>query len=89
MAIAHDLVDYELMLETMVQQEQHDFGVMLEIRHQSIRAGSLTGTLVAEDWLRRHGMDLEDRRTCESCLTWLDGHEHTAGETRSNFPTCS
>jgi hypothetical protein len=84
MAIAPELIDFELMVGVMVEQEHHDYEAMLEIRHQSIRAGSLTGTLVAEDWLRRHGMALGDRRTCESCLTWSDGHEHTAGERRSN-----
>jgi hypothetical protein len=76
MAIAHENVDFELMLDAMVKQEQHDFSVMLTIRNQSLRSRSLTGTLVAEDWLERHGMPAEDRRTCQACLAWSDGHVH-------------
>ena len=82
MPIAHELVDFEMMLDAMVKQEQHDVEVMLTIRNQSVRSRSLTGTLVAEDWLERHGMPAEDRRTCQDCLAWSDGHTHQADASR-------
>ncbi len=82
MAIAHELVDFEMMLDAMVKQEQHDFAVMLTIRNRSVRSTSLTGTLVAEDWLERHGMPAEDRQTCGTCLAWSEGHVHQAEANR-------
>ena len=76
MTITQELNDNEVLLEIMAMQELHDYEVMLEIRNRSIRDRDLAGALVAEDWLERHGMDLEDRQTCCSCLTWCEGHAH-------------
>jgi hypothetical protein len=76
MTITQELTDNEVLLEIMAMQEQHDFEVMLEIRNRSVRDRDLAGTLVAEDWLERHGMDIDDRCTCMGCLTWSDSHAH-------------
>ncbi|HVB90530.1 MAG TPA: hypothetical protein VND70_00340 [Acidimicrobiales bacterium] len=88
MEIGHEMANYELMLELMVQQEQHDYQVMLEIRDQSVGTRSLTGVLVAEDWLERHGMEAGARRTCGTCLTWSEGHVHQAVEDGSTLTIC-
>jgi hypothetical protein len=78
MTITQELVEYEVLLEIMAMQEQHDYDVMLEIRNRSFRDRDMPGTAVAEHWLERHGMDVDDRQTCSNCLTWSEGHAHSA-----------
>jgi hypothetical protein len=76
MTITQELTDNEVLLEIMAMQEQHDFDVMLEIRNRAAHDHDLASTLVAENWLERHGMDIDDRCTCFVCLTWSEGHSH-------------
>jgi hypothetical protein len=92
MAIAYEIVEvanFEEMFEDMIRQEQHDYLAMLEVRHQAVRSESLTGTLVAEEWLVRHGMAPAERLTCGACMTWVEGHEGHVDDTKVDYKVCS
>jgi len=62
-----------------------DYQSMLSLRNLTVRSGDLTGTLVAEDWLVRHGFMPSERRTCGACLTWSAGHNHDQHPGRSRI----
>jgi hypothetical protein len=66
----------EVLLEILATQEDHDYDVMLEVRNRSVRSRDLPATLVAEEWLGRHGMDSDERQTCPTCSIWIEGHDH-------------